>query len=186
MMKLLYVAFICFCFIETAVNAFMLSNAAFFRSSCRAFERKTPIVQTTSSDRRMGELTSAEQTVYNFMDALHQSGLKFRVVVIGKGAILETTHSLGPKLKLAQSPSTGENLLTLASEDQSFELHITLSEVSKVVLVTKGTPRRIMRLVRLLNAEGQSMLSIILADDSDDAISWYQSLIEKYGGDIQL
>lgn len=56
----------------------------------------------------MGDLTTPEQTVYEMMQELSESGYDFRVVVVGKGAILETTSPLGPVTHVTQSPSTGE------------------------------------------------------------------------------
>jgi hypothetical protein len=57
----------------------------------------------------MGELTEPEQQVFDIMDTIHESGYHFRMVVVGKGAILETVAALGPVLKVTQSPSTGAN-----------------------------------------------------------------------------
>lgn len=56
----------------------------------------------------MGELTKPEQIIYDVLQEVAESGYSFRVVVVGKGAILESTvPSLGPVLKVTQSPSTG-------------------------------------------------------------------------------
>lgn len=63
---------------------------------------------TKTEQRRMGDLTTPEHTVYDMMHELSESGYAFRVVVVGKGAILETTSRLGPVVKMTQSPSTGE------------------------------------------------------------------------------
>jgi hypothetical protein len=61
------------------------------------------------AERRMGDLTKPEQTVFDLLQEVSQSGFSFRVVVVGKGAILESTvPSLGPVVKVTQSPSTGE------------------------------------------------------------------------------
>jgi len=81
---------------------------------------------------------------------------------------------------------SGANLLTFASEDQSFEFHLQLSEVSKIALVEKETPAKTLRIIRLLNAEGESMSSLILADTSDEATKWYHGIVEKRGSEIQL
>jgi hypothetical protein len=134
----------------------------------------------------MGELTEPEQRVFDIMDNIHDSGFIFRMVVVGKGAILETTAALGPVLKVTQSPSTGANLLTLANEDQTFEFHLQLSEVTKMVLMEKETPKKTLRIIRILNADGESMSSLILADESEAAVAWYGELIAKYGKEIQL
>ena len=85
------------------------------------------------------DLTEPEQRVYSLVEALHKSEFTFRIVVVGQGAILETTSMLGPILKLQTSPKTGNPLLTLASIDQSFEFHLHLAEVSKVALTEKTT-----------------------------------------------
>ncbi len=143
----------------------------------------------TSSDHsspRMGELTSPEQKVYDLLTELHVSKYPFRVVVVGSGAILEATHELGPVLKISQQPSTGANLMTLASEDKSFEFHVRLSHVSKMVLTVKTSPNKVLRIVRLLNSSGESLASLILATDAEDATKWFSDLIDKHGDEIQL
>jgi len=136
--------------------------------------------------RRMGELTQPEQKVYDLMQAIHDSKISFRVVVVGKGAILETTSELGPVMRLTQSPSTGSNLITFASEDQSFEFHLQLANVYKIVLTKKETPMKILRIVRFLIANGETMCSLILADESEEAVKWYEYMIAKFGDELQL
>lgn len=140
----------------------------------------------TDASPRMGELTAPEQKVYDFMEELHQSEIEFRIVVVGKGAILECTSTLGPKLSVSQNPATGNNLLTLATTDQSFEYHLQLSQVSKIVVLEKETPKKVLRIIRLLNAEGESMSSLILADESNKAVDWFKGLIGIFGDEIQL
>jgi hypothetical protein len=138
---------------------------------------------------RMGELTLPEQKVFDIMSELHRSKYPFRAVLVGgRGAILESTHLLGPSLSVTQSPSTGANLLTLASADKTFELHIQLSAVSKVVLTTKTNmpEHKTLRIVRLLNATGDSICSLILAASEDEAVAWFNKLVEQFGHDIQL
>jgi hypothetical protein len=155
----------------------------------RAEASATALYMTTTEDhRRMGELTSPEQKTFDIMQALHDSKFNFRIVVVGHGAILETTSPLGPTMKVAQSPKTGKNLMTLASQDQSFEFHLQLADVSKIVLVQRETPKRTLRLLRFLEAEhGNSMCSLILADDSEAAQKWFDDeLIGKFGTEIQL
>ena len=134
----------------------------------------------------MGELTSAEGKVFDLLQALHDSKYAFRIVVVGNGAILETTSVLGPALSVAQSPKTGKNLMTLASEDKSFEFHLQLADVSEIAVLEKETPMKTMRLIRVLGAEGQSMCSLILADQSDAAVEWFQGIGNKYGESIKV
>ena len=76
--------------------------------------------------------------------------------------------------------------MTLASADRSFEFHVRLSEVSKMVLTSKETPIKTIRLARLLNPLGDSMCGVILAEDSKEAIDWLDGMVSKYGSDIQL
>lgn len=77
-------------------------------------------------------------------------------------------------------------MLTLASTDQTFEFHLQLTDICKIVLIEKETPAKTLRIIRLLNAVGESMSSLILADTSDEAKSWYHELVEKRGNEIQL
>jgi hypothetical protein len=77
-------------------------------------------------------------------------------------------------------------MLTMASADQAFEFHVQLEQVSKVVLIEKETPAKTLRIIRLLNDLGESMSSLILADSSDEAITWYHDLVENRGNEIQL
>lgn len=176
-------------------------------SSCFGCHRQSPAAQTNgkkdspatggdapstalnsvTDERRMGELTSPEKKTFDVLRALHDCKFNFRIVVVGNGAILETTSQLGPTVKVAQSPKTGKNLMTLASQDQSFEFHLQLADVSKIVLVQRETPKRTMRLLRFLQPEGESMCSLILADDSEAAQKWFDDeLIGKFGTEIQL
>jgi hypothetical protein len=143
---------------------------------------------------RMGELTPPEATVYQLLHELHDAGFAFRVVVVGRGSIAEfTVPCLGPKLTISQSPSSGANLLTLASTDASWEYHVQLSDVFKVALVEKQTPAKTLRIVRLMNATGDTISSLILVPDhpensrkEDEAIQWFHGLVETYGSEIQL
>ena len=43
----------------------------------------------------MCELTHLEQKVYEFLTDMYESAYSFRLVVVGKGAILETNVTLG-------------------------------------------------------------------------------------------
>lgn len=134
----------------------------------------------------MGELTSAEEKVFDLLQALHDSKYAFRIVVVGNGAILETTSVLGPALSVTQSPRTGKNLMTLASEDKTFEFHLQLADVSEIAVLEKETPMKTMRLIRVLGVEGESMCSLILADQSDAAVEWFRGIGKKYGESIEV
>lgn len=131
-------------------------------------------------------LTETEEKVYAFLQDLHESQLQFRIVVIGNGAILESSHNLGPTMSLSQSPKSGANLVTFASQDKSFELHLQTSAVSKVALVEKETPGRTMRILRLVNDQGQSICSLIVSEDSEVTAEWFRSMTDKYGAEWQL
>jgi putative heme iron utilization protein len=120
------------------------------------------------------------------VEDLHKSQYSFRIVVVGNGAILETTSELGPLMKLNSSPKTGEALITLSSADQSFEFHLKIAEVSKVALTEKETGDRVMRIIRFLNNVGAPMCSLILRDDSEKSVEWYNELRSTYGGNVQL
>ncbi|VEU37789.1 unnamed protein product [Pseudo-nitzschia multistriata] len=133
-------------------------------------------------------LTPKDKKVYQFLQELSESNLTFRIVVIGNGAILESTNLLGPTFKLGQSPKTGNHIVTFAAEDQSFEFHVMPGQVASVALVEKESPigNKTMRLMRLLNADGGSICSLILADDSQAASDWYGGMTETYGSDFEF
>lgn len=76
--------------------------------------------------------------------------------------------------------------MTMASDDKSFEFHVRLSHISKMVLTVKKSPSKVLRIVRLLNSSGESLASLILATDAEDASKWFGDLIEKNGEEIQL
>jgi hypothetical protein len=78
-------------------------------------------------------------------------------------------------------------MLTLANVDQSFEYHVQLEQVCKIVLIEKETPtKKTLRIIRLLNALGESMSSFILTDTTEQALSWYHELVQRRGNEIQL
>jgi hypothetical protein len=147
---------------------------------------------SSSTSTAIDELTKSETKVYQLLQDLHEAQFPFRLVVIGNGAILETTSMLGPTFKVGKSPKTGENLTTFASSDQSFEFHLKLAQVKRIVLTSRTSPGGggedpVMQLFRFLTADGTPMCSLIVADKSEAAQVWFQSMVDKYdGGDIQL
>ena len=164
--------------------SFVSFGHAFIVQSTTRHARQATDLHTT--ERRMGELTSAEEKVFDLLQTLHDSKFPFRIVVVGNGAILETTSILGPALSVSQSPKTGKNLMTLASEDKSFEFHLQLADVAEIAVLEKETPMKTMRLIRVLGNEGQSMCSLILADQSDAAVEWFQGIGKKFGETIKV
>jgi len=101
----------------------------------------------------------------SILEEFHRSNLSFRIVVIGNGAILETTSKLGPTSKSSISPKSGERLLTFANEDASFEFH-----------------------VKFLSEDGTPICSLILAENSDanEAEEWFDGLLVKHGDEIVM
>jgi len=132
------------------------------------------------------DLSEPEQRVYSLVESLHTSGYSFRIVVVGNGAILETTSFLGPVMKLNTSPKSGVTLVTLASQDQSFEFHLQTAKVSKVALTENDAGDKVMRVIRFLNSDGAPMCSLILREESAEAVEWYNELQATYGEDLQL
>lgn len=142
---------------------------------------------TTDTEPQL-KLSESEQTVYGLLEELHNSEFDFRVIVVGNGAILETTAPLGPKMKMSESPATpGQHLVTFASEDASFEFHVKIGQVSKVAMVEKVVSDiKTLRIMRMINDEGKSICSLILVNQSSEAAEWYQSMMEKYGPETKL
>jgi len=138
----------------------------------------------------MASITTDQVTspIDDILYDLHSSGFPFRVVVVGNGAILESTQVLAPVMKSSISPKSGEKLTTFASSDSSFEFHIKpdsvkqvkFVEIPKPVLVDGAEQEKILRICRFLNNEGGSICSLILADSSVDAGNWFSDMKKKY------
>jgi hypothetical protein len=147
--------------------------------------KRTTDAGSTSSP----SLSSQEEQVYALLKELSDSKYPFRIVVVGNGAILESTNLLGPTLKVSPSPATGANLATFASKDQSFEFHLVIGQVCHVTMIEKPSPvnqGKTLRLVRLLNDQDKSICSFILADESMEAEKWFQFLQTKYGTEMTV
>eukprot|EP00568_Trieres_chinensis_P008791 CAMPEP_0183307290 /NCGR_PEP_ID=MMETSP0160_2-20130417/17243_1 /TAXON_ID=2839 ORGANISM="Odontella Sinensis, Strain Grunow 1884" /NCGR_SAMPLE_ID=MMETSP0160_2 /ASSEMBLY_ACC=CAM_ASM_000250 /LENGTH=223 /DNA_ID=CAMNT_0025470845 /DNA_START=32 /DNA_END=703 /DNA_ORIENTATION=+ len=126
----------------------------------------------------------------NILRDIHSQALPFRIVVIGGGAILETTSVLGPHMATSKSPKTGERLVTMASEDRSFEFHLKIDRVGKVTFTETDRPiegggKKTMRICRFLDGEGGPICSLILADASQEAADWFRGLTIRYGYEVQ-
>ncbi len=129
-------------------------------------------------------LTPHEEKVHGFLQDLWNKD--FRIVVIGNGAILESTNLLGPSMSMSPSPKSGANLVTFASHDKSFELHLQIAQVARVALVERETPGRTMRILRLSDDKGQSICSLIMSEDSEVTREWFHLMKAKYGDEWQV
>lgn len=119
-------------------------------------------------------------TAESILNEFHKSKYIYRIIVIGNGAILETTNKLGPTYKSSISPKSGERLLTFASEDQTFEFHVKVEQICKICFV--ATNER--RVARFLSESGTPICSLILGDSSAEAGEWFDGLIEKFGDEL--
>jgi hypothetical protein len=177
-------------FIPTVSNLQRSSTSSSTVSTSHNLAAQGPKIDKTKPAPPPPFLSPPEEKVYDLLQELNESQLPFRVVVVGNGAILESTSLLGPSMRLSQSPSTGANLVTFASEDASFEFHLMVAQVSKVAMVEKQSPStgKTMRIVRFLDGEepAKSICSLILAEDSDAAGKWYQKLLDKHGQELQI
>lgn len=171
----------------TTIGTLMMPHAFAFTLRPKVTRHRLYSRLAAVTTRTLQDLTEPEQRVYSLMESLHESHFSFRIVVVGNGAILETTSKLGPKMKLNASPKTGKALLTLASEDQSFEFHLSPGDTAKIVLAEQDTGgNKIMRVIRFLSSEGTSMCSLILGEHSPEAVTWYNELRITYGEEMQL
>ena len=89
------------------------------------------------------------------------------------------------------SPKTGDKLLTFANEDSSFEFHVKVDQITKIIFVTSERPlpngeSKTMRVSRFLNEKGEPMCSLILAHSSEDAVQWFDEMNAMYGQEIIL
>jgi hypothetical protein len=138
-------------------------------------------LQLSSNEDNSGATSSLSKSE-TILHEFHQSEFTFRIVVIGNGAILETTSKLGPKTATTISPKTGDKLMTFASLDASFEFHVKVDQVCMITFVSTEKPDgKVMRVSRFLNEKGTPICSLILADSSEKAIDWFEGMVEKYG-----
>ena len=134
------------------------------------------------------ESIPAPSKIDSIIRDLHDSSLQFRIVVIGNGAILESTATLGPHMAESTSPKTGERLVTLASDDRSFEFHLKPDAIARVIFaeVDKPDSGKTLRIVRMLREDDGPICSLILADGGDDeAVSWYKAMTIRYGYEVR-
>jgi len=142
-------------------------------------------ISSTRPTYLQASLKEEGKVVDTILAEMHESNFLFRIVVVGNGAILETTSVLGPAMKSSVSPKSGERLVTLASEDQSFEFHVKVDQVEKIVFAETKRPieggEKVLRICRLMNGEGGSICSLILVDKGDEAVQWYDGMKERFG-----
>ena len=81
----------------------------------------------------------------------------------------------------------------VSNDDNTFECHVKLSQVRSAQFAVKETPDKTMRIVRLLDADGSSLLSAILhyddaedAEDAEGAVQFYERLRERFGDNFSL
>ena len=83
----------------TAVSGFQVSppNVLATRAVAGSSSRSPTTFQLASSDEATTSDSATVSTAQEILDDFHSSNLPFRIVVIGNGAILETTSKLGRK-----------------------------------------------------------------------------------------
>lgn len=152
---------------------------------------QNPHLFASESDNEGGaDAVATPSKAESILTEFHQSELTFRIVVIGNGAILETTSKLGPKTATSVSPKTGDKLMTFASDDASFEFHVKVDQVCKVTFVATERPNpadggtKVMRVSRWLSERGTPICSLILADSSEEAVAWFEGMIERHGHEV--
>lgn len=158
--------------------------------SCDGIARNSQSSAAVGTEWKMS-LDDSKEAGISFIDEImkqfHDCMLKFRIVVIGNGAILETTSTLGPHMAVSTSPKTGERLITFASADKSFEFHLKIDLVSKITFVERENGDKLLRICRFQTQDGQPMCSLILADDDSSKVeTWFQAMTQTYGTEINL
>mmetsp|Transcript_1166 Transcript_1166/g.1702 ORF Transcript_1166/g.1702 Transcript_1166/m.1702 type:complete len:189 (+) Transcript_1166:66-632(+) len=161
--------------ISSLSSAFLARNTFVSPTTTRAVSSGPHFLATVSSPT-IEDLSSSQRKLYDFLEDIHKTAYKFRIVVVGSGAILESTHSLGPVMKLNKSPKTGEYLVTLASDDQSFELHVKIEQVAQIMFSEKVIDEtNTLKIIRMVQSDSKSVCSLILDETSEDATKWFQS-----------
>mmetsp|Transcript_32846 Transcript_32846/g.67070 ORF Transcript_32846/g.67070 Transcript_32846/m.67070 type:complete len:217 (+) Transcript_32846:55-705(+) len=163
---------------------------------------KTPILKSSSSSEDTTPTTTTNDPptppskAQQILTSIHQSKLPFRIIVLGTDSVLETTSPLGPRTSLALSPKTNEPLMTFASEDKSFEFHVKVDKVCKVTFVAlekkirvedgEEEERKMMRVCRFLNEKGNLICSLILAEEGEEGVKWFEGMIDTYGDEVLM
>jgi hypothetical protein len=112
-----------------------------------------------------------------------------RFIVQGQGAILEAVGAFDD-LRLSETPK-GSSLATV-SVDDTFECHINLDKVQAAAFVTKSSANggKQLYLVRLLDAEDTSLLSVMLHASADGyeegAVEFWTQLRDRFGDKVDL
>lgn len=154
--------------------------------------------ESSASPSASASASASEIEVCDILRELHDSGLPFRIIVIGNGAILESTSVLGPTMGVSESKKTGKPIATFASEDRSFEFHVKPDEIRALALTEKQSPvhpEKTMRSLRFTNEKGP--VCILIVGENDDssssaeaaaasAASWFQMMVTKYGSEIEF
>jgi len=125
---------------------------------------------------------------------LHSSGYSFRIIVIANGAILESTHSFDKtSIRASKSPKTGENIVTFASHDKSFEFHLKVDQISKVSFhKVQRQEGNVMQICRMIDQAGSPAASLILQDVNENNTNagqpglWFDEMIQRYGETVEL
>ncbi len=151
------------------------------------FESSSSLSAETRGDENSSSSPSslAEQILHDF----HASKLSFRIIVIGNGAILESTSPLGPTFKPSISPKSGERLITFANMDASLEFHVKVDEIAKIVFVVSQSSdqqHQSRRVARFINANGIPICSLLLAETTTEGEAWFENMMETYGNEVVM
>mmetsp|Transcript_13998 Transcript_13998/g.16112 ORF Transcript_13998/g.16112 Transcript_13998/m.16112 type:complete len:218 (-) Transcript_13998:354-1007(-) len=152
--------------------------------------------RSNDNKRRDDDQEQPPSIVDDILSDIHSNNFQHRIVVIGNGAILESTARLGPYFGSSVSPKTGDRMVTFASDDKSFEFHLKVDQVSKISFaeIDRTAPAEggeqnsntTMRICRFVNQDDGPMCSLILADSSTEAVAWFTGMIARYGNTVQI
>ncbi|GIL82832.1 hypothetical protein Vretimale_8197 [Volvox reticuliferus] len=128
-------------------------------------------------------------TLQSLLDDAVNAGLgKVRFIVLGDGAILESVNNFG-SVRYNEVPNRGV-LATVASEDKSFECHITLSKVREVKFVKSKAKSGEYDIyaTRFLGADSKVLMSCLLHGQQGQydpaAVEAWTNLATKYGESV--
>lgn len=83
--------------------------------------------------------------------------------------------------------------MTFASEDKSFEFHVKVDKVCKVTFVAlekkvggEEEETKVMRVCRFLNEKGNLICSLILAEEGEEGVRWFEGMIDTYGDEVLM
>lgn len=143
----------------------------------------------------MSSATTTPTSLTNFLVDTEDLGT-MRFISISNGAVLETVGRFDYGKKEFTNSKSGDRYLSIASAEQTFELHLNLTTIARLTL-SKEESRiggHTIYVIRMWRADEQLALSCMLQWDPSQGVGNYfpgveekfMKLIEMYGNELNF